>query len=235
MFAHVVSSIITWYMAHINYLTVTILMAIESSFIPLPSEIVVPPAAWKAAQGELNIFLLFVCATGGALIGSLINYFIALILGRKVLYGLADTKWAHMIKINKKALEKVDNFFVKYGKSSIFIGRLVPAVRHLISIPAGIAKMDLKAFAFYTALGAGIWNIILSALGYFLYSQKELLHQYYRHVSFVLLGLGVLFGIYLLIKVFSKGKPSSQPAAVSIDKSIDKSKVSQGSRYTGVE
>jgi membrane protein DedA with SNARE-associated domain len=230
MITHFITSMISWYMSHVNYWTITLLMAIESTFLPFPSELIVPPAAFKAFNGELNISLVMLFATIGALLGSLFNYFFALILGRKLLYRLADSRWAHMIKINRDHLERVDRFFEKYGKSSIFIGRLVPGVRHLLSIPAGIAKMDLKAFSIYTTLGAFFWNIILAALGYFFFSQKELLNQYYKDISIGLLGLGLLFVIYLLVKGFSKRKK------VEISKETDvKTKTSKDSEFTRVE
>ncbi|MBD3392609.1 MAG: DedA family protein [Chitinivibrionales bacterium] len=201
MIAESIAAVVTWYMANINYGTVTLLMAIESSFIPFPSEIVVPPAAWKAAQGELNVVGVFVAATLGAMIGAVVNYFLALFLGRPVLYRLADTRWAHLLLIRREGLEKTEAYFVKYGKSSTFIGRLVPAVRQLISLPAGVSRMNLAAFLGFTALGAGIWNAILAALGYFLYSQKDLLHRYYKLISYGGLVVGMAFAVYIVVKV----------------------------------
>ncbi len=192
--------IIDWYMGNINYFTVTLLMTIESSFIPFPSEVVIPPAAWKAAQGELNVYLVIVCGILGSLLGAIINYYIALFLGRKVVYSLADMKIAHLMLINRQSVEKSERYFLKYGNSSTFIGRLVPAVRQLISLPAGLARMDLKAFLFYTTLGSGIWNAILGVLGYYLYTQKELLSRYYSEISWALVVVGVLFLIYLVVK-----------------------------------
>ena len=230
MITHFITAMISWYMSHVNYWTITLLMAIESTILPFPSELIVPPAAYKAANGELNIILVMFFATLGALLGSLFNYFFALILGRKLLYSFADTKWAHMLKINREHMEKVDRFFEKYGKSSIFMGRLVPGVRHLISIPAGIAKMDLKAFSIFTTVGALIWNIILAALGYFLFSQKELLNQFYKQISVGLLGLGAIFVIYLLVKGYSARKR----AKVSKDVVVN-TKTSKDSEFTKVE
>lgn len=194
------SSIIDWYMGNINYFTVTLLMTIESSFIPFPSEVIIPPAAWKAAQGELNVYLVFTAGILGSLLGAVFNYFLALYLGRKVVYALADTKLAQLMLINRGAVEKSERYFLKYGNSSTFIGRLVPAVRQLISLPAGLSKMDLKAFLLYTTLGSGIWNAILAALGYYLYTQKETLNRYFEEISWALLGLGVLFLVYLILK-----------------------------------
>lgn len=193
-------TIVNWYMLNINYLTIFLLMAVEGSFIPFPSEVVVPPAAWKAAQGELNFVLVVLVATLGALIGSIINYYLAYFLGRKLVYSFAETRTAKILLIDKEKVEKAEAYFVKHGKSSTFIGRLIPGVRQLISIPAGLAKMPLKDFILYTLLGAGIWNVILAALGFFLYSQKEVLELYYHELSYAMLGLGTVFVLYLIIK-----------------------------------
>jgi membrane protein DedA with SNARE-associated domain len=208
MISEIFSSVTTWYMAHINYGTITLLMAIESSFIPFPSEIVIPPAAWKAAQGDLNIYLVFLSGTFGALIGALFNYYIALFVGRKIIYKLADTRLANLMLINPSSIEKAEEYFRKHGKISTFIGRLVPAIRQLISIPAGLCKMKMRDFLIYTTLGAMIWNAILAALGYFLYSQKELLDKYYTELSVSFLILGVLVIAYLVYKAFSYKKTS---------------------------
>ncbi len=194
------SDIINWYMGHINYGSITFLMAIESSFIPFPSEVVVPPAAWKAANGELNIFLVVLFSTLGAMIGAIFNYYLAFFLGRPIIYKLADTKIAHLLLIDRNGIEKAENYFLKYGKSSTFIGRLIPAIRQLISIPAGLSKMSIKDFLFFTFIGSGIWNIILVLLGYFFYTQKEVLEKYYKEISYVLLALGFIFFGYLLVK-----------------------------------
>ncbi len=181
-------------------------MAIESSFIPFPSEIIIPPAAWKAAQGDLNVWLVFFFSTLGALIGALFNYYIALVVGRKIIYKLADTRLANLMLINPAAIEKAEEYFRKHGKISTFIGRLVPAVRQLISIPAGLSKMKLRDFILYTMLGAMIWNAVLTALGYFLYTQKELLDLYYHELSVAFLILGILVVAYLVYKAFSYKK-----------------------------
>jgi membrane protein DedA with SNARE-associated domain len=170
----------------------------------------VPPAAWKAAQGDLNIFLVVLFSTIGCVLGALINYFLAKTLGRKIIYSLVDTKIAHMMFINRHSMEKSEKFFIKYGKSSTFIGRLVPGVRHLISIPAGISLMNLRDFILYTFIGSAIWNGILAALGYFLYTQQELLKQYYRDITIAVLILFVIFLIYLAAKIFYNKKNSPE-------------------------
>jgi len=175
-------------------------MSIESSFIPFPSEIVVPPAAWKAAQGELNIFLVVFFSTFGALIGALFNYYFALLIGRKLIYKFADTRLANLMLINPTSVEKAEKYFVKHGKISTLIGRFVPAIRQLISLPAGLARMKIRDFLLFTFIGSATWNLILAALGYFLYSQRELLDKYYNEISWGFAILAVLFVLYLIYK-----------------------------------
>ncbi len=201
-----IQTITEWYMSHINYFTVMLLMAIESSFIPFPSEIVIPPAAWKAAQGDLNIYLVTLSGTIGALIGALFNYYLALYLGRIIIYRLAETRFAHLLLINRHGIEKAESYFLKHGNSSTFIGRLVPAIRQLISIPAGLARMKIRPFIIYTLLGSGLWNIILAILGYSLYSQKERLEKYYHEISMGFLIIGMLFIAYLIFRAFKNKK-----------------------------
>lgn len=194
------TEITAWYMSHMNYYTITLLMIIESSFIPFPSEIVVTPAAYKAAKGELNIFLVVFFSTFGALIGALINYYISLWIGRKAMYAFANTKIARMLLIDSHSVEKAETFFVKNGATSTLVGRLIPGIRQLISIPAGLAKMKLKSFILYTTLGAMLWNVILALLGY--YIPQEMVETYYKEISYSMLGLGLVFGIYLIYKGF---------------------------------
>lgn len=212
MFAEIIKTVVNWYMLHINYGTIALFMGMESTVIPFPSEFIVPPAAWKAAQGELNIYGVIAAASVGALIGSLCNYFVARTLGRPILYKLAGSKWARLLLINEEHLEKAENYFIKYGKLSTFIGRLVPVIRHLISIPAGLSRMSLKQFCLFTFLGATLWNIILAMLGVLLYNQKDQLEHYYHYTSYILLGVGLLFAVYLVIKGM-KGKAKVRPQA----------------------
>lgn len=206
MLVETFKAVTDWYMANMNYGTITLLMAIESSFIPFPSEIVIPPAAWKAASGELNIYLVVAFSTLGCLIGALFNYYIAYFLGRKIVYSLAETKIARLFLIKKESIEKAENYFVKHGRSSTLIGRLVPGVRQLISIPAGLAKMNMRDFLIYTTIGSTLWNICLAILGYSFYSQKERLEMYYKELSIAVLLLGVGFVIYLVVKARKKRK-----------------------------
>ncbi|MBP3354184.1 MAG: DedA family protein [Bacteroidales bacterium] len=159
---------IQWCLDNLNYWTITLLMTIESSFIPFPSEVVVPPAAWKAAAGssDLNIYLVVLFATIGACLGALVNYFLAKWLGRPIIYKFANSRLGHMCLIDEQKVKHAENYFDKHGAISTFVGRLIPAVRQLISIPAGLAQMKMGPFLLFTALGAGIWNAILAIIGW---------------------------------------------------------------------
>lgn len=144
-------------------------MVVESSFLPFPSEVVVPPAAYIAVQrGDMNIALIILVATAGAVVGALANYFLSLWLGRPIVYAFANSRLGHACLIDQAKVEKAERYFDDHGAVSTFIGRLIPAVRQLISIPAGLSRMNLGTFAVFTALGAGVWNCILAGLGYWL-------------------------------------------------------------------
>jgi membrane protein DedA with SNARE-associated domain len=186
-----------WYMTNLNYFTVGLLMAIESTFLPLPSEVVIPFAAYKAGQGDMNLFLVIFAGTVGALCGSLINYTLAYYLGRPLVYKLADSRVGKVFLLSKDKVIHAEEFFIRNGRTSTFIGRLIPGVRHLISIPAGLAKMNLRDFMLFTFVGAGIWNIILAIIGFYLYEIRE---QIFPYVGYIMLALGVLFVAYLIIK-----------------------------------
>ena len=199
---------IQWCLDHLNYWTITLLMAIESSFIPFPSEVVVPPAAYKAASGnsELNVYLVVLFATIGANIGALINYYLAYFVGRPIVYKFANSRFGHMCLIDEAKVQHAEAYFEKHGALSTFIGRLIPAVRQLISIPAGLAKMKLSTFLLYTTLGAGIWNGILAAIGYYLQSvvpEDQLMAtvtEYSHEISYIFIGLAVIVVAYLIYK-----------------------------------
>jgi len=200
----IIQNVVDWYMANLNYFTVFLLMTIESSFIPFPSEVVVPFAAYKAAQGELNIFLVVLASTIGALAGALANYYLAKYLGRPLLYKFAGSTVGKMLLLSKEKVENAERYFVKHGRSSTFIGRLVPAVRQLISIPAGLANMNMKDFIIYTVAGAGIWNIILAVIGYYIYDFRDKIFPY---LDDILYALGAGFVIFLVVKgVMAKRK-----------------------------
>lgn len=201
-------SFIQWCLDNLNYWTITLLMAIESSFIPFPSEVVVPPAAYKAAGGnsDLNVYLVVLFATIGANIGALINYYLAYFVGRPIVYKFANSRFGHMCLIDEDKVKHAEVYFEKHGALSTFIGRLIPAVRQLISIPAGLAKMNIVTFLTFTALGAGIWNTILAVLGYIAAGQSDLIDKYSHELSYILIGLGILFVAYLIFKAVRKKK-----------------------------
>ena len=194
------NQIIDWYNDNLNYGTITLLMAIESSFIPFPSELVVPPAAYKALQpgSGLNIALIVLFATLGALIGAYINYYLAKILGRPIIYKFADSRLGHFLLLDVEKVEKAENYFREHGAISTFVGRLITVIRQLISIPAGLAKMKLAPFTLYTFLGAAIWNCVLALLGYFAHGQKDIIEKYNSELAIALLGFGVLFIGYMV-------------------------------------
>lgn len=200
--------IIDWYNDNLNYGTIALLMAVESSFIPFPSELVVPPAAYKAMQHEsgLSIVLIVLFATLGALAGAFINYFLAKLLGRPIVYKFADSRLGHFLLLDAGKVEKAEDFFREHGAISTLVGRLIPAIRQLISIPAGLSKMKLTAFALYTAIGATFWNIILAILGYVAHGQKDMIQQYSHELSIGLVALGVAFIGYMAWNAFRPKK-----------------------------
>ena len=170
-----------------GYIGIVIMMAIESSFIPFPSELVLVPAGYLASQGSMSILAIMGSALVGSLIGAFINYYLALTLGRKFLI-----KFGKYFFIKEETLIKMENYFEKHGHISTFTGRLIPGIRQLISIPAGIAKMDLVQFSLYTTLGAGIWALVLTLLGYFIGTNEALIHQYLKEITIVVVVLLVI-------------------------------------------
>ena len=207
---------IQWCLDHLNYWTITLLMTIESSFIPFPSEVVVPPAAYKAAvSGQMNVFLVVLFATVGANIGAVINYYLAKWLGRPIIYKFVNSRIGHMCLIDEAKVQKAEQYFEERGALSTFIGRLIPAVRQLISIPAGLARMKMSKFLVYTTLGAGIWNAILAAIGYYLSSvpgietEEQLLAkvtEYSHELGYIFIGIGAFIVGYLVYQGMRKGK-----------------------------
>ena len=203
-------SFIQWALEHLNYGTVALLMTIESSFIPFPSEIVVPPAAYMAAAGDLNVYLVILAATVGALTGALINYGLAVWIGRPIVYKFVNSRLGKAFLLDESKMEKAEQYFVKYGNASTLVGRLVPGIRQLISIPAGLSKMPLGRFVLYTSIGATAWNAILAVLGYSLHSvvPKDLLmetvHKYAVQISWTIVGLVVLAVGYIVWRALWK-------------------------------
>lgn len=204
-----------WILDNLNYWVVTLFMAIESSFIPFPSEVVVPPAAWKAMDPDsgMSFILVIVFATIGADLGALINYYLAKWVGRPIIYSFADSRIGHMCLIDRKKVEVAEEFFRKHGAASTIFGRLVPAVRQLISIPAGLAGMHVGKFLLYTTIGAGVWNTVLATIGWGIYEYtgykttqdvyKQAV-QYSHEIGYVILALAVVVVAFIAYKGIKK-------------------------------
>ncbi|MEE0527617.1 MAG: DedA family protein [Prevotellamassilia sp.] len=204
-------SLIDFVLFNLNYWWVFVFMTIESSFIPFPSEVVVPPAAFLSMTPDspMNILLVVLVATLGADMGALINYYLAKWLGRPIVYKFADSRIGHMCLIDRAKVEHAEAYFREHGAASTFFGRLIPAVRQLISIPAGLAGMPLRSFLLYTTLGAGIWNSVLALLGYIIYriypasstqQVADLAKGYSHEIGYVILALAVVVVGVLIYK-----------------------------------
>lgn len=197
---------LTSLLGNLNYGTIFILMLLESTVIPVPSELVVSPAAYHAAGGNLNIWLVILFATLGADFGASINYFAGYYLGRPVIYKFANCKWGHLCLLNQEKVEKSEKYFYDHGMIATISGRLIPGIRHLISIPAGLSRMHYGKFLLYTTLGAGVWNCILAVLGYYLHSivpEEQLtskIEEYSEYIKIVIIAIVVIAIIYFGIK-----------------------------------
>jgi membrane protein DedA with SNARE-associated domain len=197
------SAVVNWVLAvtqGLGYGGIVILMAIESSFLPLPSEVIIPPAAYLASQGKMSLLLIIVLGTSGSVIGATINYLLSMSLGRLVIYKLAETRWARWLFITPERLAAAEKYFLANSRSATFFSRLIPVIRHLISIPAGFSRMPFGPFVFYTAAGAAIWVSILAALGYFVGANQALIEQYYRQISWGLLALGLIWASWRIYR-----------------------------------
>jgi membrane protein DedA with SNARE-associated domain len=186
-------AVVDWLLQTIGamgYPGIFLLMALESSVIPIPSELVMPPAGYLAQQGQMNMGWAILCGTAGSLVGAYANYFAAHYLGRPLIL-----KYGKYVFITEEKFAKVENFFLKHGEISTFIGRLLPVVRHLISLPAGLAGMNHLKFSLYTLLGAGMWVTVLTFIGYFIGSNQELIMKYSHHALFGVLLLSSLIVI----------------------------------------
>lgn len=203
-----------WYADNMNYLSITLLMTLESSFIPFPSEVVIPPAAYVAGKEDstlhvtdnyiLNVLLIVLFGTIGALLGAIINYVLAMWLGRPIIYAFADSKLGHLCLLSSEKVKKAEDYFNDHGKVSTFVGRLIPGIRQLISIPAGLSKMHFGQFLLYTFLGAGIWNIVLALLGYIAHGQMDLIHAYSHELSIAIMALLGIVVVYFVAKAVIK-------------------------------
>jgi len=188
-----------------GYFGIFIMMAIESSFLPIPAELIIPPAAYLAFLGRMNLILIFVFAISGSVFGALFNYYLARFLGRPLVYILANKRWAKYLGITEKRLAKAEVFFTDYEEISTFLGRLVIGVRHLISLPAGFVKMNVWYFMLFTALGSGLWISVLVSLGYFFGKNHVLIVKFVSFIGIFFSILGVIVGIIIYIRI--KNRP----------------------------
>ena len=212
-----IDTITNWYAANMNHASITALMTIESSFIPFPSEVVIPPAVYVAATPTsplcvtgnyiVDVALIVLFGTIGAMLGAVINYLLSLWLGRIVIYKFADSKLGHLCMLNSEKVKKAEDYFNEHGKVSTFVGRLIPGIRQLISIPAGLAKMHFGQFMLYTFLGASIWNIVLAVLGYVAHGQADLINKYSHELSVAILALlAIVIGYFVVRKLIALSK-----------------------------
>ena len=209
-----VETITGWYAAHMNYASITALMTIESSFIPFPSEVVIPPAVYVASEPTsalcatgnypVDVALIVLFGTIGAMLGAVINYLLSMWLGRPIIYKFADSRVGHLLLLSSEKVQKAERYFNDHGKVSTFIGRLIPGIRQLSSIPAGLAKRHFGQFMLYTVLGAFIWNSVLALLGYIAHGQADLINQYSHELSIIILVIVCVVVLYYVGKLVYK-------------------------------
>jgi len=202
-----------WLLNNLTYPNILILMFLESTVVPVPSELVVAPAAYHAASGNLNVFLVVLFATIGAAVGATVNYVVALYVGRPVIYKFANSRWGKMCLLNQEKVERSERYFDHHGVAATLTGRLIPGIRHLISIPAGLARMNYWKFLLYTTLGAGVWHTILAVLGYYLHSvvPEDQLHQtieqYNKYIVLAIVAIVVLVIAFFVARHYIKKTP----------------------------
>ena len=205
-------NLITSLLSNLNYGTILLLMLLESTVVPVPSEFVVTPAAYHAASGQLDVLLVILFATIGADLGASINYFVALYVGRPVIYKFANSRWGKMCLLNQEKVEKSERYFDDHGVVATLTGRLIPGIRHLISIPAGLARMHYGKFLFYTTIGAVAWHSILAALGWYLHAivpEEQLndkISEYAEYIKLGIIALVVIAIVYFSVKKIRRNK-----------------------------
>lgn len=193
-------------LSNLNYGTICFLMLLESTVVPVPSELVVTPAAYHAAGGNLNVWLIILFATVGADLGASINYWVAYFVGRPLVYKFANSKLGKMCLLNQQKVEKAERYFDGHGVVATLTGRLVPGIRHLISIPAGLAKMNYWRFLLFTTIGAAAWHSILALLGWWLHSfvpEEQLdatIIHYADYIKWAIIALVIVAIIYFIVK-----------------------------------
>ena len=205
-----VASLLHWYDANMNYLAVGALMTLESSFIPFPSEVVIPPAVYVACNpesaGGMKVWLVVLAGTLGALIGALINYLLSLWLGRPIIYAFARSRIGRMLQLSEEKLQRAEVYFNDHGVVSTLVGRFIPVIRQLISIPAGLSRMNLLSFSFFTTLGALAWNCVLALLGWLAYKAADptVIEQYSRQLSIIIVAVFVAVILFFVVRYIIK-------------------------------
>ena len=205
-----VASLLHWYDANMNYLAVGALMTLESSFIPFPSEVVIPPAVYVACNpqsaGGMRVWLVVLAGTLGALLGALVNYLLSLWLGRPIVYAFARSRLGRMLQLSEDKVQRAELYFNDHGAVSTLVGRFIPVIRQLISIPAGLSRMNLLSFSFFTTLGALAWNCILALLGWLAYKAADpsVIERYSRQLSVIIVALFVAVILFFVIRYFIK-------------------------------
>jgi len=192
---HEIAATIVSYIGDMGYWGIFLLMFLESTFFPFPSEIIMIPAGYLAFKGEMNIYIVILVGILGSLGGALLNYYLAQSLGRKLIL-----KFGKYFFIKEETLDKLDTFFTKHGEISTFTGRLIPGIRQLISLPAGLARMNIATFSFYTSLGAGIWVVVLVLVGYLVGSNEELISEYLKSATLIALVSVILITIFYIVR-----------------------------------
>ncbi len=198
-FIHTVVDFLLRTVGHLGYGGIILLMALESSFFPFPSEVVIPPAAYLASKGEFSLAGVIFCGILGSLLGAWFNYWLAVRFGRPALKHFLG-RYGRYFLLGEHTLDKVEDFFASHGHISTFVGRLLPGIRQYISLPAGLARMHFLIFSLYTALGAGIWVCVLAFIGYFVGANEELVRAWLHRGSWILITFClILVGIYLYL------------------------------------
>ena len=192
---HEIANTIVTYIGDMGYWGIFLLMFLESTFFPFPSEIIMIPAGYLAFKGEMNIYLIIVAGILGSVGGALLNYYLAMSFGRTFILN-----YGKYFFIKEETLDKLETFFAKHGEISTFTGRLIPGIRQLISLPAGLARMNILKFSFFTALGAGIWVVVLVALGYLVGSNEELISQYLKSATLIALVFVAFIAVFYIIR-----------------------------------
>ena len=211
-----VAEVLAWYDEHMNYRAVGLLMTLESSFVPFPSEVVIPPAVYVACnpdtKGGMKVWLIVLIGTLGALLGAYINYFLSRWLGRPIIYAFADSKVGHLLQLSKEKVERAETYFNDHGNVSTLVGRFIPVIRQLISIPAGLSKMNLLPFTFFTFVGAGLWNVVLALLGWLAYraADPQVIERYSHQLSVIIIVLLCAVVAFFIVRAVVRKTKSNE-------------------------